>query len=215
MFDKFGDALAMLDKDSRGRMFIAICEYGCYGTEPEFSDPALAAMFTLLRDDIDNSKEMRGRATKGGRPKKPQVEEVSENQKPEVSENQKPEVSKNQKPEVSKNQKPEVSENQKPKPNQTKPNQVNTPPKGGAGGETKVFKPPTLEEVKAYAAEKRFDLDAESFIDHYAANGWKVGGRAAMKDWKAAVRNWMRSPYRAKETKEIFNAADDPYLNAW
>ena len=206
MFDKFGDALAMLDADDRGRMFVAICEYGFYGTEPEFDSPALAAMFTLLRDDIDNSKEMRGRATKGGRPKKPQVEEVSENGKPEVSENQKPEVSENAKP--------EVSENAKPKPNQTKPNQVNTPPKGGAGGGTKVFKPPTLEEVKAYAAEKNFDLDAESFIDHYMSNGWKVGGRAAMKDWKAAVRNWMRSPYRAKETKEMFDA-DDPYINAW
>lgn len=61
--------------------------------------------------------------------------------------------------------------------------------------------PPTVEEVaeyaKGYAASKRIDLDAcgfsaERFHDHFASNGWKVGGRAPMKDWKAALRNWVR-----------------------
>ena len=191
MFDKFGDALEMLDAESRGRMFIAICEYGCYGEEPVFDNPALAAIFTLLRDDIDNSMEMRGRASKGGRPRKQQVAEVSENQKPEVS------------------------ENGKPNPIQSKPIQANpTHPKGGGGGQGKAFKPPTAEEVRAYAEEKRLDIDPEHFIDHYAANGWKVG-KAAMKDWKAAARNWVRSPYRKAEAKEADYGADAAYLNAW
>ena len=34
--------------------------------------------------------------------------------------------------------------------------------------------------------------DANSFFDHYESNGWKVGGKGAMKCWKAAVRNWMK-----------------------
>ena len=51
--------------------------------------------------------------------------------------------------------------------------------------------PPTLEEVRAYAAQRGDPLDPEAFMDYYTANGWKVG-RNPMKDWKAAVRTWAR-----------------------
>lgn len=60
------------------------------------------------------------------------------------------------------------------------------------------FTPPTDEEVKAYCQEKGFDLDAERFVDYYTANGWKVG-KNPMKDWKAAVRSWVR---RDKERRQ-------------
>jgi len=48
-----------------------------------------------------------------------------------------------------------------------------------------------LEEVKAYCAEKEFNIDAERFIDFYTSKGWFVG-RNKMKDWQAAVRNWHK-----------------------
>ena len=51
------------------------------------------------------------------------------------------------------------------------------------------FVPPTLEEVTAYCRERNNGISAESFIDYYTANGWKVGGNP-MRDWKAAVRTW-------------------------
>ena len=51
--------------------------------------------------------------------------------------------------------------------------------------------PPTVEEVRAYAAQRGDSLDPEAFLDYYTANGWKVG-RNPMKDWKAAVRTWAR-----------------------
>ena len=51
--------------------------------------------------------------------------------------------------------------------------------------------PPTVEEVRAYAAQRGDFLDPEAFLDYYTANGWKVG-RNPMKDWKAAVRTWAR-----------------------
>ena len=54
------------------------------------------------------------------------------------------------------------------------------------------FSPPTLDEVKAYCAERNNNVDAERFIDYYTSNGWKVG-KNSMKDWKAAVRTWERS----------------------
>lgn len=56
-----------------------------------------------------------------------------------------------------------------------------------------TFSPPQLDEVLPYFSEKESsDQDAEKFFDHFTANGWKVSGKAPMKDWKAAARNWIR-----------------------
>ena len=52
-----------------------------------------------------------------------------------------------------------------------------------------VFKPPTIEEVKAYCQERNNKVNAESFIDFYESKGWMVG-KNKMKDWKACVRTW-------------------------
>jgi Asp-tRNA(Asn)/Glu-tRNA(Gln) amidotransferase C subunit len=53
------------------------------------------------------------------------------------------------------------------------------------------FTPPTATEVKQYANEKGYQIDADGFVDFYESKGWKVGNQS-MKDWKAAVRNWVR-----------------------
>lgn len=54
------------------------------------------------------------------------------------------------------------------------------------------FKPPTLEEVKAYCDEMQYSMvDPVRWFNYYSANGWMVG-RNHMKDWKAAVRTWTR-----------------------
>lgn len=59
------------------------------------------------------------------------------------------------------------------------------------------FSPPTVEQVREYFREKGLppaaaQTEAEKFIDRYTANGWLVG-KAKMKDWKAAARNWLRN----------------------
>lgn len=54
------------------------------------------------------------------------------------------------------------------------------------------FCKPSVEEVEAYAASKEKQIDAQRFWDYYESNGWRVG-RGPMKDWKAAVRNWIRN----------------------
>lgn len=59
------------------------------------------------------------------------------------------------------------------------------------------FVPPTVEEVKAYASEHGYKIDAERFVDFYASKGWMVG-KTKMKDWKAAVRNWARGKTEGK-----------------
>lgn len=56
----------------------------------------------------------------------------------------------------------------------------------------KKFQKPTIEQIKAYCKEAGKNIDAEAFFDFYEAKGWVVG-RAPMKDWKAAVRNWAKN----------------------
>ena len=55
------------------------------------------------------------------------------------------------------------------------------------------FTPPTVEEVKAYCAERGNHVDADRFVDFYTANGWTQGRGKPIKDWKACVRTWERS----------------------
>ena len=55
-----------------------------------------------------------------------------------------------------------------------------------------AFRPPTVDEVKAYCLERKNSVDPVRFVDYYTSNGWKVG-KNPMKDWKAAVRTWERS----------------------
>ena len=55
------------------------------------------------------------------------------------------------------------------------------------------FVPPSPEEAEAYARSIGFELDGGRFCDYYETRGWKYKGNVAMRDWKAAVRNWKRS----------------------
>lgn len=54
------------------------------------------------------------------------------------------------------------------------------------------FSRPDIAEVAAYAAEAGYTMDPQAFMDHYDACGWVVGKNKPMRDWKAAVRNWVR-----------------------
>ncbi len=55
-----------------------------------------------------------------------------------------------------------------------------------------TFKPPSLQETKDFFSEHKSSFQqAEKFFNHFESNGWKVGGKAPMKNWKAAARNWM------------------------
>ncbi len=70
------------------------------------------------------------------------------------------------------------------------------------------FKPPTLEEVKAYCKERNNSIDAQHFIDYYTSNGWKVG-KNKMKDWRATVRTWERNGFSKPTKKAVINQYDD------
>ena len=66
-----------------------------------------------------------------------------------------------------------------------------TPSNEGDARAKKRFAPPTIDEVRDYCNENGYRIDAEAFVDHYQSVGWKVGNKP-MRDWKAAVRTWVR-----------------------
>lgn len=67
-------------------------------------------------------------------------------------------------------------------------------------GSTSRFAKPELDEVVSEFSAKGHPEQARPFYDYYESNGWKVG-KNSMKDWKAAVRNWLRNAKDFKITK--------------
>ena len=71
----------------------------------------------------------------------------------------------------------------------------------------KRFVPPSVEEVAAYCAERNNSIDAQAFVDHYAASGWRRG-KTPISDWKACVRTWernrMNEPRRAASVEDVY-----------
>lgn len=76
------------------------------------------------------------------------------------------------------------------------------PPLDVQSTSSKKFKKPSLEEVIAYCTERKNTIDASNFIDHYDSNGWKIGGKSAMKDWKAAIRTWEKNNFSKPVVKK-------------
>lgn len=68
--------------------------------------------------------------------------------------------------------------------------------------ESRRFTPPTLKEVSDYVMENgyAYAVNPEAFIDFYQSKGWKVGNNP-MKDWKAAVRTWVRRGNKPRAQK--------------
>lgn len=66
----------------------------------------------------------------------------------------------------------------------------------------RAFVAPSLEEAIAYFPSIGGTReDAEAFLDHFTSNGWKVSGKAPMKDWQASARQWMRGKPRFSNAK--------------
>ena len=54
------------------------------------------------------------------------------------------------------------------------------------------FTPPAVEDVESYCRERGNGVDAQRFVDFYAASGW-MRGKTPIRDWKACVRTWERN----------------------
>lgn len=74
----------------------------------------------------------------------------------------------------------------------------------------RVFSKPSLEELSAYCVERNNAVDPQAFLDHYTANGWRVG-KSPMKDWRASVRTWERHIAERSKSEPRANAL--PFAN--
>lgn len=82
----------------------------------------------------------------------------------------------------------------------------------------KGFVVPSLDEVMAFFNGQEYpELEARKFFYHFQANGWKVGGKAPMKDWHAASHNWMlneknfSNPTKTKTNNAVKLKTDKAY----
>ena len=62
---------------------------------------------------------------------------------------------------------------------------------------------PSLEQVKEYCKERKNEVDAQQFLNHYESNGWKIG-KVPMVDWKAAVRTWEKNDKKNKPNSRVY-----------
>lgn len=70
------------------------------------------------------------------------------------------------------------------------------------GKNARRFVPPTPGEVAEYCSSRSNGVDAQRFVDFYAAKGWMVG-KNKMRDWKAAVRTWERKAEPVRKRKML------------
>lgn len=56
--------------------------------------------------------------------------------------------------------------------------------------------PPSLKEVSDFIAKNKYNVDIQTWFNHYETVGWLVG-KSKMKSWEASVRSWHS---RNKET---------------
>lgn len=67
---------------------------------------------------------------------------------------------------------------------------------------SRVFTPPTREEVKAYCQERNKGVNPDKWYDFYESKGWMVG-KNKMKDWKASVRTWEDKTQPKQEKRDF------------
>lgn len=160
-------------EDMRERMMLAdaVLMYGLHGVEIELPKSVKRA-FKGLKNAIDNSKNKREQAKKGGRPRKAKAEP-----EPEPEPEQKPET--------------EVSESENPNltcPSLALPSLACVD--GTRGGDTDGFTPPTLDECRAYFAANCISGDPDKFWAHYESQGWIRSNGMPVTSLKAAAMLW-------------------------
>lgn len=81
---------------------------------------------------------------------------------------------------------------------------------GGKPQRAKKFVSPTLEEVKAYAAERGSDVDPERFYDYFTAGDWKDSRGNPVRSWKQKFLTWERA--QPKSSQQVAMTREEDYI---
>ena len=185
-YRSFYEAIKELSAEEFRNAVMAIMEYGLNDSEIDTSGVAKAILI-MAKPQIDKNNKRYENGLRGGtKPKQNQNETKLESNSNQTRTKLEPNSNQSGTKAEPKRTNPEpndnVNDNDNVNVNDIKESEEKKP----------RFYPPTLEELKKYIDDNKYNVDPERFIDYYTANGWTVG-KNRMKDWKAAVRNWDRS----------------------
>lgn len=98
--------------------------------------------------------------------------------------------------------------------NNTGNNTSNNTSKKDIGEKRKRFVPPTLEEIKAYCAERKNNVDPQKFYDYFTASDWVDSKGKKVRSWKQKIITWegysnKPASYGANGIAVDKNAPDD------
>ena len=189
----------VLDMESRAVVFTNMMRYLDGEEELMPMTPIQAFAFNILKGDIDdnceeyertanrNRENAKKRAAANSSQSEPVAAAGAEERSQKEEERSQKEEGRSQK-EEGRGQK-EEGRGQKAEGRRKKGEEKGECAEGERGHTQRVFHPPTMEEVAAYCAERNNGIQAQRFVDFYAAKGWRIG-KETMRDWKAAVRVW-------------------------
>ena len=193
IYKSFYESLKYMAPDQQAAILMAVLDYGLNDTEPANLQGLEMALFTAFKPQIDANNTKYENGKKGGQygvlggrpagkketPRKPQENPKKTPQKPQENPTETPNVNDNVnvKDNVKDNDNVNVKESEKRK-------------KTPAGVSRPQDKNEITDFFKTIGLNGQSEKEAEKFLNHFTATGWKIGGRAAMKDWRAAARNW-------------------------
>lgn len=190
-----------------------IVRYLRTGEEPEPRTDTQEAVLTAIRPVMETS---RSRIVAGGNGGKSSSSDASKAESKRPSKTGSKPASKSVSKTPSKSSSSDASNAESKRPSEEEEEVGRGIKEEGKAGAAR-FRAPSPEEVaeyaSAYAASKGIDLastdfDPERFVDFYAQKGWMVG-KSRMKDWKASVRNWVRTSKPKHETRLEVTGGDD------
>lgn len=176
--DKYLDRLSKLSDEELGRLVRALSIYHATGEEQEL-DGRECGYYEFIKGDIDEIEQAYQNKCKNMKRQQPTAIDRNCTQLPATADN------------INK-----------------KENKENTTLTGSTKEKRSRFSVPTVDEVAKYCKERGNKVDAQRFVDFYAAKGWKVG-QTPMKDWKACVRTWeQRDSGQTAQKPRILRAQD-------
>lgn len=190
-----------------------IVRYLRTGEEPEPRTDAQEAVLIAIRPVMETS---RSRIVAGGNGGKSSSNDAGKAESKRPSKTGSKPLSKSGSKTASKSSSNDASKAESKRPSEEE-EEVGRGIKEEERGSKARFRAPSPEEVaeyaSAYASSKGVDLastdfDAERFVDFYAQKGWVVG-KTKMKDWKASVRNWVRSSKPKERKREVNDGCND------
>ena len=190
-YRSFYEAIKELDADMQSQVYCAIFEYALNFNQLELTGVA-KTVFTLIKPQLDANQK---RYDNGNKPKlKQTISKTEAKPKQDVS---KPYPNANVNDNVNDNDNENVNENEN----------VNVI--------RSRFRAPTYDEIldcmkskneiaKGIWNSAKVITEAKAFFNHYESNGWMVG-KNKMKNWEAAIRNWMNNNSKFENQKQNTN----------